>query len=203
MTFDKLPFNWFDLLLVVVIALGIRRGRKNGMSEELVGMLTWLAIAVGCAIIYEPLGTALSQSSVFSLLSSFLMVYISAAVLIAVLFTWVKKSLGGKLVGSDVFGSSEFYLGMVAGTVRLSCILIAVLALLNARGYTAAEIKADQKVQMELYGSNFFPSLYEVQGQVFNKSLTGPWIKRQLSFLLIKSTPPEHKEIKRKEFATP
>ncbi len=203
MSFDKPPFNWFDILLGIVLVFGIRRGRKNGMSEELIGMLTWLAIVLGCAVIYEPVGNVLSKNSVFSLLSSYLMVYVTAGVLIAVLFASLKRALGGKLVGSDVFGASEFYLGMLAGMIRFSCILIAGMALLNARGYSSSEIRADQKYQNDVYGSNFFPSLYEIQAQVFDRSLTGPWIKKQLSFLLIKSTLPEQKEIKRPEFTTP
>lgn len=199
----KLPFNWFDIVIFVLLFIGLQRGRKRGMSEELMGMLMWLAIAVGCAMIYGPVGSVLSQNSVFSLLSSYIMAYLAAAVLIVAVFAALKKVLGGKLVGSDVFGASEFYLGMVAGMVRLTCIMITAVALLNARQYTPAEITADQKYQNEVYGSNFFPSLYEIQSQVFNKSMTGPWIKNQLSFLLIKPTTPENKQLQRREFASP
>jgi hypothetical protein len=203
MSFDKLPFNWFDLLIFVLLFVGLQRGRKHGMSEELVGMLTWLTIAVGCAILYNPIGTLLAQSSVFSLLSSYLMAYVGIALVVIALFAALKKTAGEKLIGSDIFGKSEFYLGMAAGMLRLTCILIAGLALLNARHFNEMEIKAAEKNQKELYGSNFFPSLYEVQSQVFDKSLTGPWIKRQFPFLLIKPTVPDEKKIQRPEFATP
>ncbi|HLP76670.1 MAG TPA: CvpA family protein [Candidatus Paceibacterota bacterium] len=204
--FEHLPFNWFDILIVIFVIIGIRRGRKHGMSEELIGMLAWLSIAIGCSVLYDPLGTMLSQSSVFSLLASYVMVYIGAAALIWVLSVWIKKALGGKLLGSDVFGGTEFYLGMVAGVVRMTCILIAGLALMNARLYTSAEIAADKKYQNDWYSNTLFPRFYELQAQVFNQSLAGPWIKRDLGFLLIKPTPALDKPIERKErqvFASP
>ncbi len=199
----KMPFNWFDVLLVIVLFIGLHRGRKRGMSEELISLLKWLAIVIGCAFAYRPIGTAIANSPVFGLLSGYLMAYFAAALLIAVGFAALKKAVGGKLLGSDVFGRSEFYLGMLAGMVRFSCMLIACLALLNARSYTASEIQSDIAVQNDLYGSTFFPKLYTVQAQVFDRSLTGPWIRQNLGMLLITPTAPEHKQIKQKEFAVP
>jgi len=199
----KLPFNWFDVLLVIVLFIGLHRGRKRGMSEELISLLKWLAIVIGGAFAYRPIGAAIANSPVFGLLSGYLMAYFAAALLIAVGFAALKKAVGGKLVGSDVFGRSEFYLGMMAGMVRFSCMLIACLALLNARSYTAGEIQSDIAVQNDLYGSTFFPKLYTVQAQVFDRSLTGPWIRQNLGMLLIAPTAPEHKQIKQKEFAVP
>ncbi|HEU5126207.1 MAG TPA: CvpA family protein [Verrucomicrobiae bacterium] len=198
MSLDQLPFNWFDVLICVVLFFGVRRGRKNGMSEELIGTLMWVVITFGCAVIYQPVGQLLSSNSVFSLLSSYLMAYIVLAVLIAAGFSTLKKALGGKLIGRDSFGSSEFYLGMIAGMVRFSCILIAAVALLNARSYSSAEIQAKIKYQNEVYGSNFFPSLYEIQAQVFDRSLLGPFIKNDLAFLLIQPTAPEQKQLTRR-----
>jgi hypothetical protein len=106
-------------------------------------------------------------------------------------------------VGSDVFGSGEYYLGMVAGVVRYICILIFALAFLNARLYTQTEIASDLAFQNDVYGSNFFPKLYTVQDDVFKKSLIGPQIQKELGFLLIKGTPPEQKELKRKKETDP
>ncbi len=199
----NLPFNWFDLVVVVVLIVGLRQGRKHGMSEELTRLLKWLAIAFGCAFAYEPLGTLIANGSVFDLLGGYLMAYIGSALIITGLFALLKKAMGEKFVGSDVFGRTEFYLGMIAGMVRFSCILIFALALLNARSYNSAEIRADRKYQNDLYGSDFFPKLYSLQAQVFDSSLAGPWIKQNLSFLLIKPTEPKTKEIRKKETPLP
>ncbi len=204
LSLETLPFNWFDILLVVVLLVGLSRGRKRGISEELFPLLMWLAIVFGCAMLYQPLGTQITASTVFTLLGSYLMAYIGAALIIAILFAALKKAAGGKLVSSDVFGRSEFYLGMVAGVVRFVCMLIACLALLNARLYTSGDVRAQVKYQKDNYGSEFFPTLQTIQSQVFEKSLLGPWIKNNLSFLLITPTMPGGKDTaKRKDFAMP
>ena len=200
----KLPFNWFDFVLVAVLILGLRSGRKRGLSEELITFLMWVAILIGCAFGYPLLGSMLSQTSAaFSLLSSYLMAYIFIGIVISAIFLYLKKALGGKLVGSDVFGRSEFYLGMFAGMVRFGCVLLCALSLLHARAYTSQEVQAELKYQNDVYGSNFFPTLQGVQAQVFQDSLSGPLINDYLGMLLIKPTPPEHREIKRKEFTAP
>jgi uncharacterized membrane protein required for colicin V production len=200
---NSLPFNAFDVALVVILGLGIFAGRKHGMSEELMGLIKWLAVAIGCAFIYQPAGEWLANSSPFSLLSSYLMVYITGALLVLGAFALVKHRLGGKLIGSDIFGRSEFYLGMGAGLVRFACILVAGLALLNARYFSSQEVLAMEHFQDDVYGSNYFPTLHTAQAVVFEKSLFGPYIRENLGFLLIHPTPPQDKQYHQKEVALP
>ena len=200
MSLDKLPINGFDLVLIVVLGLGITRGRKLGMSGELVSLLRWLAILFGCAFAYEPVGsTFASTTGIFSKLSAYVIAYIVCALIIVGLSALFKRAMEGRLVGSDFFGRSEYYLGMVSGLIRFSCILLAFLAILNARYYTPQEVRAMEKYQNEWYGSNFFPTWQTIQSSVFEKSLTGPFIKNNLSFLLIRPTPPENKELHQKD----
>jgi uncharacterized membrane protein required for colicin V production len=194
-----LPFNWFDVAIVLVLALGVQRGRKHGMSEELILLLKWIATILVAGLGYAIVGDVIADNTVFTKLAAYLMAYFVIALGIAVAFLVMKKLLNGKLVGSDVFGSMEYYLGMVAGVVRYSCIIIFALAFLNAPLYTQQQIADDLKYQNDMYGSNFFPKLYTVQSDVFEKSFVGPHIHNELGFLLIKSTPREHKEIKVKE----
>lgn len=203
MTFSQLPINMFDLILLAVLALGVLRGRKHGMSEELMQVVKWLTVVVACAILYQPGGIWLAHSSPFSLLASFMCVYAGAALLILGLFALCKHQLGGKLIGSDVFGRSEYYLGMASGLVRWCCILLAALALLNARYFSREEVMAMERYQNDMYGSNYFPGWHNVQEIVFEKSLTGPWIRDHLAFLLIKPTVPEDKTYHQKELALP
>ena len=200
MSLDKLPFNAFDLALLAILVLGVHRGRRLGMSEELLPLCKWLAILFGCALVYEPVGSLLSQTTgIFSLLFCYLIAYVGVAVVVLLLFAAFKHALGGKLLGSDLFGRGEYYLGMGSGLVRFTCILLAALALLNARYFSPAEVRAMEKFQNDVYGSNFFPTLHNVQAAVFEQSLTGPYIKDYLGFLLIKPTVPEKKELHQKD----
>ena len=167
-------------------------------------LLKWLLVLFGCAFIYEPVGQYFSQTTgLFSLLASYLIVYIVAGLLVMGIFALVKHGLGGKLLGSDVFGRFEYYLGMVSGPIRFACMLLAVLALLNARYYNPVEVRAMQKFQDDVYGSNFFPTLHSIQASVFEQSLTGAWIKKNLDFLLIKPTEPDLRQFKQREIAIP
>lgn len=204
MSFSQLPINVFDVVVIAMLGLGIYKGRKYGMSEELLRLLKWLAIVFGCAFIYEPAGRMLGQyTTLLGRLSCYLLAYVGGAVLIVLLFAGIQRLLGGKLVGSDVFGRAEYYLGMGSGMVRLGCILLAALALLNARYFSPTEVRAMEQFQDEVYGSDFFPTLHTVQASVFDKSLTGPWIKRNLSFLFIKPTEPENKPFRQREAFIP
>jgi len=200
---DNMPVNLFDVALVAILVAGVLRGRKNGMSEELLSLLKWVTLVALCALAYEPVGNWLADSSPFSHLSSFVMAYVAIALVILSSFAGLKKLLGGKLLGSDLFGKSEYYLGMASGLVRFTCVLLAALALLNARYFSPHEVDAMTKFQNDVYGSNFFPTFQSVQATIFEKSLTGPWIKDHLSFLLIKPTPPENKAYKQKEYQMP
>src|SRR5690242_16589066 len=157
-----MPFNWFDIAIVLLLGLGIQRGRKHGMSEEVMLVIKWLAIVIVGGLCYAVVGDVISDNSVFTHLSSYLMAYIVIALGITVAFLVIKKMANGKLVGSDVFGSGEYYLGMMAGLVRYACILIFALAFLNAPLYTKQQIEADVKFQNDVYGSTFFPKLYTV-----------------------------------------
>ena len=203
MALDRLPIGWFDFAVVIVLLAGLLRGRKNGMSEELMPVLQWLVILGVGAYLYQPFGVLVIQVAGSSLLFAYVVAYLALALAVKGAFTALKRVSKGKLIGSDVFGQGEYYLGMGAGMVRFACGLMLALALLNARLFSSAEVIAMQKFQMKEYGSEFFPTLQTFQQQVFEKSLIGPRIKESLSFLLIEPTAPEVKQLRRKELELP
>src|SRR5579863_7062896 len=185
------PVNWFDLLVVIVIMLGVRKGRMNGMSVELVPMLQWMCIVAAGALLYRPMGDWLAEVSPMGHLFCYIGMYIVIAILVKGVFSLIKKGAGGKLTGSDLFGRAEFYLAMGAGAIRFLCILLAGMALLNAPYYSQKEIASNLAYQQDMYGSDFFPGLSNVQIQVFKESFIGSFIKKQAPFLLIESTKSE------------
>jgi uncharacterized membrane protein required for colicin V production len=187
-----MPFNWFDVFVVIMIMIGYTRGKKHGMSQESLAVIKWIAVVIVGAITYEPLGLFIAETARLGKLFSFILAYGIAAGVIALVFTFVNRTLGEKLKGSDTFGKGEFYLGMPAGMLRFACAVLVLLAFLNARYYTTAEVKAMAKFQNDNYGSNFFPTLSSIQDDVFKGSFVGKNVKEHLSFLLIKPTAPAH-----------
>ena len=185
-----LPFNWFDVAVVLLIMIGYTRGKKHGMSQESLAVLKWICVVVVAAIVYEPLGMWFADTLKIGKLFGFILAYSIVALLVAAVFVFLNRTIGEKLKGTDTFGRAEFYLAMPAGMLRFACAVLVFLALLNARYYTTAEVKAMAKFQDDNYGSNFFPTLSSVQDDVFRNSLVGKQVKQHLGFLLIKPTAP-------------
>src|SRR5438876_11781531 len=95
-------FSWVDLAVALLLGVGLWRGRKRGMSEELLDIIKWVLIVVTAGFLYQPGGQFLAQmTSVFSLLSCYVAVYMGLALLIVLFFSMIRKSVGSKLVGSD------------------------------------------------------------------------------------------------------
>jgi uncharacterized membrane protein required for colicin V production len=181
--------NWFDMLVAVVILLGILRGRKRGISEELLDILQWLLIVVVAAQFYMPLGNLVAGYTHLSLLPSYVVCYLSIAIAIKLIFASIKRMVGEKLVQADTFGSMEYYLGMLAGAVRFLCVLIVALALLNAEYISKGERDALRKMQSDNFGSISFPTLSSLQENVFGESVSGKFIRVHLKDQLIRPTP--------------
>ena len=189
--------SWFDFAAVAFVMFGITRGRKRGMSEELLDVLKWIAILVVGGFCYLPLAVFMSQSSMFSLLSCSIASY-ALIITVGLLFvSFLKKHLGDKLVGTDFFGAGEYYLGMAAGGVRYFCILLVFLAFLNARHYSPEEIHASRVYQEQNYGSTIFPTFPGFQQEVFTQSFVGTSTRSYIPMVLIQGTAPEDKGLSR------
>ena len=197
MGFDVTRLNWVDFALVLVLLLGVARGRKRGMSEELLDLLKWLASVVLATMFYQPIGDYFAANSMFSHLFCYLMVYVLIVLAMRFVFSMVRRQVGEKLVGSDIFGNAEYYLGLGAGMVRYGCVTLMVLALLNARLYSPDEIDRFKRTQADNFGTITFPTLMGLQEQVFAKSLLGGSLKTHLPGVLITPTAPEKKGLEK------
>ena len=184
----NLPINLFDFVLLGVLVGGIIRGRSRATSEQLLGLVKWLTVLFACALVYGPAAQLISKYGVFDPASSCLMAYLGLALLIMLLFSFLKRKADGKFSDREAASGGESYLGMASGLLRFSCVFLVGLSLLHARTFTPAEIKASKKFQVDMFGSDLFPTLPAVQAWVFEESLSGPWIRQDLGFLLIDST---------------
>jgi uncharacterized membrane protein required for colicin V production len=184
-----LSFNWFDLTALVFIVVGIFVGRRRGMSSELLPVLQWLAIVFLAALACDPFGRMLADISGLSALLMFVTAYLLTALGIKLAFFFIKRAVGEKLIGKDVFGNFEYYLGMTAGAIRFTCILLFALALLNARQVSEKELSTQISSQRESLGSIFFPPFGSIQRYVFERSFTGRMTKEYLSAQLINVDP--------------
>ena len=191
---DKLPVNWFDAALFIVLGFGIFRGRKNGMTKEVVPTVQWLIAIVAAGLAYGVVAQFYASSCGLGKLWAGIFGYLTIALVVFTIFSVIKKIVMPRLTGSNVFGSAEYYAGMPSGMIRYACIAIFALALLNARSYSEAEIIQRQIYNQRWYGGGIYsgdyvPDLHGVQESVFKESFTGPYIKNYLSVLLIQTGP--------------
>lgn len=186
----QFPLGWFDFLVIILLIVGFIRGRKHGMSQEILFVLQWLLIVVIGGQYYEPLSKLLYDQGLFGPLFCNLMVYLAIAAVLKLVFTNLKRFVGEKIFASDVFGKYEFYMGMVAGVLRYTCIVLFIISLVNARAYTQQEIAEKEKSQVKDLGSSFFPSYPAVQEQILTKSLSGEFVRTHLSQILLKPASP-------------
>ncbi len=190
-SFQGLPFGWIDVLALTILLVGVSRGRKRGMSEEILDVVKWLLIVVVAAYIYQPLGELLALNSVFTTYFCYLAVYLLTIALFIGFFSYLRPKVGEKIVSADFFGSGEYYLGMAAGAFRYACIILVLLALLNARHYTPQEVRDENAFQEANFGAIRFPTIMSLQKAVFENSLTGSMARSYLSPYLIRPTVPE------------
>ena len=183
------------MLVVVLLLVGIWRGRKRGMSEEFLDIIKWVLIVAVAGLLYEPSGRWLAGFNVFSLLSCYICAYLLIALTIFLTVAFIRQRIGAKLVGSDVFGSAEYYLGMAAGCFRYACIMIVAMAFLNARYYSPQEKQDSVRYQESNFGTRMFPTMPELQDTVFDDSLSGRTTHDLLHVLLIRPTAPGDKSL--------
>lgn len=186
--------SWFDLAALIVLVVGLFRGRKRGMSEELLDLFQWLVMVVVSARVYEPFGELLMTYLPISRLVSYIMAYIVTLLGIKLVFTLLKRFIGEKLIGSDIFGRLEYYLGMLAGMVRFFCILLVCMALFHSRQYTAEELAATARDMQKDFDTITFPTWGSLQKEIFERSITGQFVAKHLKEQLITPThynPPE------------
>ena len=203
--FQNFSLNWFDVALVLILAFGFWRGRKRGMSREFLPVSFWLTLVLAGAFGYQWIGDQLIHQGVIKSVfgknftertAAYVTSYLLIALVALIIFSILSRASKAKLEGSNAFGGSEYYFGMIAGVIRYASMLIAALALLNAPFYSAAEIAATKAYKMKTFGGQgvkglendtgeYIPDVQSVQESVFKKSLLGPFIHDKLSLLLI------------------
>lgn len=181
--------NWVDVVVLLLLILGLWRGKARGMSHEVLDIVKWVLILVVAAALYRPTGRWLAGLKIFSAPSCNVLGYLLVMLAIVLVMSVVRERVGSKLFTSEVFGGGEYYLGMVGGAFRYLCIILVGMAFLNARYYSPAERLAKARAQEREYGARFFPGLADLQDNVFQKSVSGRLARSYLPVVLIHRTP--------------
>jgi uncharacterized membrane protein required for colicin V production len=183
-------FDYFDIVAIVWLIIGLLRGRKRGMSQEVLPLFQWIGIVTLAGLNYEDFGLAIHHNTFFSALWSNITAYLLIASCVHLIFFWCKQTFATKLVEKNWFGRSEFYLGMAAGATRFACMILAGMALLNSRVVTDAELAKTEKFQKDNFSDVRFPTYGGFQQEVLFKSFSGNWVRSNLKSVLIATVAP-------------
>ena len=188
------PFSYIDAIVLVWLVIGIFRGRKMGMTQEIIPTARWLCIVIVGGMFYKPLSLVLFENTAgaFNLLWARITAYLLIAFASAIVFVLIKKALGDRLTGSDLFGRWEYYLGMLAGLIRFACMLLAILAVMHARIVTQKELD-DINAQMKKNLDDIHPPRYvygSIEQAIFVQSFSGKVVTDNLSDILIETVTP-------------
>lgn len=190
MSLNAFNIGWFDIAVILMALLGLHRGKTNGMSKELLGFLQWCVIVLAGGFTYEPLGSFLANLAGIGLWGSYAAAYIFVALIVTLIFSFIKRATRERFESSHIFGGLEYYLGPLAGAVRFSCIVLALIAWIYPAGANRAAQERNVKMQQDNFGQVLVPSLGSVRQDVFRQSISGRWLDENLSFLLIKMPAP-------------
>lgn len=186
--------NGFDLLVACWLVLGLIRGYKRGISEELLRVTPWMSIVAVAGTYHEDWGAKLAQKAAVSLTWGMVLAYAGIVVGHLLFFYLLRKLAGEKLVESHSFGRTERVLGMLSGAVRYACMALVCLAFVNAPSYTAAELAAAwRKVPPADRGRIRTPTFAQIQELSMYSSCTGQFARERLATFLITpaAKPPE------------
>lgn len=190
MEFGAIKVGWFDFFCVALVVVGCVRGRKRGMTEEFPNLIQWILIVGAGAFISKPVGNMISDLTGMGKLFWFVTIYVTWAALVKGVTTWIVRSKGDKMGLADTFGKAEYPLGMISGMIRMVLVCMFCLALLNARLYTAAELKSMAKFQEDNFGDISLPTIGTIQQSVFLGSALGKLVHDHADVLLIEATAP-------------
>jgi uncharacterized membrane protein required for colicin V production len=190
-----LAFGYFDAIVLVWLVVGFLRGRKHGMTQEILPMFQWVAIVLLGGYFNQPVGALIREYSApgaFSDLWSSIMGYGVIALGTLLFFALLKNWLGDKLTGSDLFGRFEYYLGIMAGVARFGCILLVLLAVMHSRIVTQPELDAiDAKMHKNF--DDIHPPGYDygcIEQAIFTQSFVGRTVQDNLPDILIPTFAP-------------
>ena len=193
--FRNLAFNYVDAIVLIWLIVGLMRGRKRGMTQELLPVLKWVGIVLLGGYFNQPLGAFIRQNTAgaFDTQWSCITAYVLIAFVVTLLFALIAHWMGDKLTGSDLFGRYEYYSGMLAGMVRFACILLAVLAVMHSRIVTRAELDAIN-ARMKKTLEDIHPPIYAygtIEQAIFTQSASGKFVQENLPDLLIPTVTPQ------------
>lgn len=178
--------NWFDWAALGWVLIGFVRGYQRGLSEEVLRILPWVLGILAAGFFHEKWGGELAGALGLGSIWSQAVVYAGIVAGCLLVFHGLRKWIGEKPVESGAFGWAERPLGMLGGALRYACMVVVLLALLNAPAYTGSELDAALRV-IHQPGARLYASGAEAKAGIMLDSWLGRFAREHFGSLIIRS----------------
>lgn len=178
--------NLYDFLFLALIIVGISTSKK-GLPIELLPFGRWFFIVVLGAFVHAPLAGFIVRIAKISFGVAAVWAYLILAGVVIMIFIGLKTAVQRTIETYRFFGKADHVLGMAAGGLKMLCVAIAVMALLNSRNVSESKMAANAKMQEKNFGTINFPTLDKINKGVIHDSFFGGVVTQYTLFLLIQS----------------
>lgn len=176
--------NLYDFLFLALIIVGIVTSKK-GLPIELLPFGRWFFIVVLGGFVHAPLAGFIVRVGKMSFGSAAILSYFILAAIVIMIFIGLKTAAQRTIETYRFFGKADHALGMAVGGLKMLCVAIAVMALLNSRNVSEKQMAANAKMQEKNFGSINFPTLDKINKGVIHDSFLGGVTTQYAPFLLI------------------
>lgn len=163
--------GWFDPVFLLVLALGVWRGRLNGAAREHFAAGQWLFVAVVGGVMSRALGGLMVKWLGVTFFAAGIFGYVVGGGIVLIVAAVLRTYHADEMLDTAFFGKAEPAAGGVFGALKFFCLLTIALAFVHAR-----------KVADPADPRTFHETLHV---QIFDRSLAGAALEKAGAFMLI------------------
>jgi uncharacterized membrane protein required for colicin V production len=172
--------NWFDIAVLFLVLLGARRGFRQGLSEEFIGLLQWLAGLSLFGFWHMSWAHELSRWFKIRLVYGELLVVLGLLMGTSWLSSKIEEIWIENSFNLEIATGIDQFLGMFCGLLKSMCLAFALMALLSFPSFTKSDLISSKEYQREWFGTLEFPTVGDLQQEVISQSYTGQKVQRLL-----------------------
>jgi uncharacterized membrane protein required for colicin V production len=120
---------------------------------------------------------------------AYVVVYLVEALVIIGLFVGVRRLAAERLITAKVFGKAEHPLGLLLGGLRFATMMFLLLAVLNVFDLSTARLWLKENRGGDNFRSLVLTICSTLQQEVFEESICGIWLRRDVPYLLATPVP--------------
>ena len=193
--------HWFDVLLVLILAVGGFFCRYSGAMIQIARLLQCLLALVISSFLYSWPATSIASAFLWRPDIIALILYPIILAIVYFALSYGRRQLFGKEAKVDLFGRADPAIAVSAGALRAAALLLFVASWIHGRYATEADVREYEKFCAENLGGIQFPVLSTMRRDIFIESYSGRLLDRYAGYFLLAALPPPENVLRAEEAA--